>query len=64
MHVPIDLRVEDFLQTTFPVRSFDLVCSLDVIEHFEDPRPMVRKHVELLKLGGKAIYHDSKGAVW
>ncbi|MBW7970297.1 class I SAM-dependent methyltransferase [Bradyrhizobium sp. BR 10289] len=55
MQVPIDLRTEDFLQTSFPPGSFDLVFSFGVIEHFDDPRPIVRKHVEVLRPGGRAI---------
>ncbi|SHH71007.1 class I SAM-dependent methyltransferase [Bradyrhizobium erythrophlei] len=50
-----DIRKEDFMQTTFEPRSFDLVYSFGVIEHFDDPRPMVKKHFEMLKPGGTAI---------
>lgn len=50
-----DIRNEDFMQTTFDERSFDLVFSFGVIEHFSDPRPMVQKHVDMLKPGGTAI---------
>jgi hypothetical protein len=55
--VPIDLRHEDFLQTSFPSRSFDLVYSLGLIEHFtgKSLEEMIRKHVELLKPGGTAL---------
>ena len=52
---PADIRREDFMQTTFEPQSFDLVYSFGVIEHFDDPRPMVRKHFEMLKPGGIAI---------
>lgn len=49
-----DLRCEDVFETTFPMGSFDVVYSLGVIEHFEDPRAIVRRHFELLKPGGIA----------
>jgi 2-polyprenyl-3-methyl-5-hydroxy-6-metoxy-1,4-benzoquinol methylase len=50
-----DLRCEDIFQTTFPSDSFDLVYSLGVIEHFEDPMPIVRKHMHLLKPNGVCL---------
>jgi 2-polyprenyl-3-methyl-5-hydroxy-6-metoxy-1,4-benzoquinol methylase len=50
-----DIRHEDFMQTSFEPASFDLVYSFGVVEHFTDPRPMIRKHVEMLKPGGTAI---------
>jgi SAM-dependent methyltransferase len=34
---------------------FDLVYSLGVIEHFSDPLPMIRRHVELAKPGGLVV---------
>jgi 2-polyprenyl-3-methyl-5-hydroxy-6-metoxy-1,4-benzoquinol methylase len=53
----VDLRMEDFVATTFQPGSFDLVYSLGVIEHFTGDAllMMVRKHVELLKPGGTAL---------
>jgi 2-polyprenyl-3-methyl-5-hydroxy-6-metoxy-1,4-benzoquinol methylase len=53
--VPIDLRHEDVFNTSFGDGSFDLVYSLGVIEHFDDPREIVRAHVRLAKPGGKVI---------
>lgn len=50
-----DIRCEDFMQTTLPPGSFDCVYSVGVIEHFDDPRPIVRQHVEMLKPGGTAV---------
>jgi SAM-dependent methyltransferase len=54
-NVEADLREQDFMATTFEPESFDLVYSVGVIEHFDDPRPMVEKHFEMLKPGGTAI---------
>jgi SAM-dependent methyltransferase len=53
--IAADLRCEDAFQTTFPPGRFDLVYSLGVIEHFEDPRLIVRKHMELLRPGGVCL---------
>jgi SAM-dependent methyltransferase len=50
-----DIRNEDFMETTFEEKSFDVVFSFGVIEHFSDPRPMVQKHVSLLRPGGTAL---------
>ncbi len=49
------LRCEDVFSHTFPKDYFDVVHSGGVIEHFEDPREIVRIHVELLKPGGVAL---------
>lgn len=50
-----DLRCEDVFHTTFEPGSFDLVYSSGLIEHFEDPRAIVRAHVALTKPGGTTV---------
>ncbi|UCF82793.1 MAG: class I SAM-dependent methyltransferase [Desulfobacteraceae bacterium] len=50
-----DLRCEDIFLTTFQPESFDVVYSLGLIEHFDDPTDIVRRHVELLKPNGMAL---------
>jgi 2-polyprenyl-3-methyl-5-hydroxy-6-metoxy-1,4-benzoquinol methylase len=50
-----DLRCEDLFATTFAKATFDVVYSVGVIEHFEDPRHIVRAHATLLKPGGTAL---------
>lgn len=55
LEIEADLRCEDVLCTTFSGGSFDLVYSVGVVEHFNDPAPIVRKHMELLRSGGMAL---------
>ena len=55
LELEADLRCEDIFETSFPPESFDLVYSAGVIEHFDDPRDIVKQHVLLLKPGGKAL---------
>lgn len=50
-----EFRCEDVFSTTFPKSSFDVTYSVGVVEHFDDPREIIRKHVELLKPGGTAL---------
>jgi 2-polyprenyl-3-methyl-5-hydroxy-6-metoxy-1,4-benzoquinol methylase len=50
-----DLRCEGLDVTTFAPGSFDLVFSVGVIEHFDDPRDIVRQHVALTKPGGLTL---------
>lgn len=50
-----DLRCEDVFKTTFPAASFDVVFSAGLIEHFDDPRPIVRAHVDLARPGGRVV---------
>ena len=50
-----DLICEDIFSHPFKPGSFDVVYSAGVIEHFDDPRKIVRIHVDLLKPGGKAV---------
>ena len=63
-----DLRCEDVFASTVAPRTFDLVYSVGVIEHFADPSDLVRRHVELLRPGGSALilipnYRDVYGRV-
>jgi 2-polyprenyl-3-methyl-5-hydroxy-6-metoxy-1,4-benzoquinol methylase len=53
--VKADIRCEDALNSSFERASFDLVFSCGLIEHFEDPAPMVAAHVQLLAPGGTAL---------
>lgn len=50
-----DLRCEDIFSTSFVNDNLDVVYSLGVIEHFNDPTDIVRRHVLLLKQGGTAL---------
>ena len=61
-----DLRCENIFSTTFQPNSFDFVYSSGVIEHFDDPTAIVRRHIELLRPGGIALivipnYHGIYG---
>jgi len=61
-----DLRCENIFSTSFKPDSFDLVYSRGVIEHFDDPTAIVRRHVELLRPAGIALiiipnYHGIYG---
>jgi 2-polyprenyl-3-methyl-5-hydroxy-6-metoxy-1,4-benzoquinol methylase len=51
LRIPADLRCEDIFDTSFEPGSFDLVYSLGVIEHFQDPSLIVRRHLDLVKPG-------------
>ena len=53
--VEADIRCEDALDSSFEDGTFDLVFSCGLIEHFEDPAPMVAAHVKLLTSGGTAL---------
>lgn len=50
-----DLRCEDLLETSFENGSFDVVFSAGVIEHFDDPGPVVSRHMDLVRAGGVAV---------
>lgn len=52
--VPGQVDAADFL-TYDPGRRFDAVMSLGFIEHFAEPGPVLRRHVDLLAPGGLLI---------
>ncbi len=53
--IKADIRCEDALASSFQNGAFDLVFSCGLIEHFEDPAPMVAAHARLLAPGGTAL---------
>lgn len=53
--IAADIRMEDVFKTTFPDGIFDVVYSFGVIEHFDDPAHIVRKHLEMTRPGGWAV---------
>lgn len=55
LEVKADIRCEDAMNSSFEGGAFDLVFSCGLIEHFEDPAPMVAAHVKLLAPGGTAL---------
>jgi 2-polyprenyl-3-methyl-5-hydroxy-6-metoxy-1,4-benzoquinol methylase len=48
----IELHQDDFFDHHLQPASFDVVASFGLIEHFEDPRPVVQRHLDLVKPGG------------
>jgi 2-polyprenyl-3-methyl-5-hydroxy-6-metoxy-1,4-benzoquinol methylase len=46
---------EDVFQTSFEEESFDIVYSMGLVEHFENPAEIIDKHIKLLKRGGRLI---------
>lgn len=55
--IPVTVFCRDVLESDLSdLPRFDLVYSLGLIEHFGDPLPMIRKHVELAKPGGVIVF--------
>lgn len=50
-----DFRVTDGERLPFPDASFDIACSMGVLHHIEDPRPMIAEMRRVLKPGGRII---------
>ena len=55
LSLEIDLHCVDFFEHNLPLESFDCVASFGLIEHFDDPTLLVKKHIDLLKPGGTAL---------
>lgn len=53
--LPLVAGVDDVLALGFPDEHFDLVLSLDVIEHVPDPDGLARELARVLKPGGLAL---------
>jgi 2-polyprenyl-3-methyl-5-hydroxy-6-metoxy-1,4-benzoquinol methylase len=50
-----EFHCEDLHQSTFPERSFDVVYSLGVVEHFQNPKPAIESHLAMAKPGGVVL---------
>jgi len=50
-----NLYHDDLFNHHLPLASFDIVTSFGVIEHFDDARLVVQKHLDLVKPGGMAL---------
>jgi 2-polyprenyl-3-methyl-5-hydroxy-6-metoxy-1,4-benzoquinol methylase len=50
-----EFRCENVFATEFPESSFDVVYSLGVIEHFDNPLPLIEKHLLLASVGGLVL---------
>lgn len=50
-----DVRCEDMFNSSFPSDSFDVVYSIGVVEHFDDPRQLIEIHTEFLGHGGTVL---------
>lgn len=50
--IPVEVYERDLFSDNKDLPKFDIVFSLGLIEHFENPELAVSKHIELLKSGG------------
>ena len=55
MKVTAELRCEDVFKSTLGECQFDFVYSSGLIEHFDDPRDIVRQHLKFVRSGGRAL---------
>ncbi len=53
----VDYQKADAYRLPFDESSFDLVVSLDFLEHVEDPQKVIFNCAQVLKPGGSFIYH-------
>ena len=54
-NVNAKLYQKDLFSQDLPKAAFDLILSIGFIEHFNNPKPVVARYLELLKLGGQLI---------
>ncbi len=52
----ISLLVDDATNMHFPDNSFDIVFSQGVIEHFEDPKPVMKEQIRVWEYGWETEY--------
>ncbi len=55
LNINAEVLCESIFETSLKDETFDVVYSIGVVEHFNDPTEIIRKHVRLTKKGGKAI---------
>lgn len=55
LELKVDLYQDDLFSHHLPSASFDIVTSFGVIEHFDNVRPVVQRHIDLVKQGGAAL---------
>lgn len=51
----VNLHHDDIFNHHLPSASFDVVTSFGVIEHFDNVRPVVQRHLDLVKPGGATV---------
>ena len=49
---PADMVIADVRETGIPSDTFDAVLSIGLLEHFEDPMPVLEESLRILKPGG------------
>lgn len=54
----------DVFADTLPEQAFDIVFSVGVIEHFEQPEAIINRHLRLLKPGGYLVLEVPNMAGW
>lgn len=54
----VDFRVEDAERINFPNKSFDIIFSINVFHHLENPKAILGEINRLLKHGGKVVLGD------
>ena len=50
-----NIVIGDFFKSPLRPEKFDIVFSLGLLEHFDEPEKIIKKHVDLLKPGGLLI---------
>jgi 2-polyprenyl-6-hydroxyphenyl methylase/3-demethylubiquinone-9 3-methyltransferase len=53
----VNYKVADAYSLPFPDASFDVLCSMDFLEHIEDPARAIQEFARVLKPGGQFFYH-------
>lgn len=55
LKLEVDFHHEDIFRHSLNPKSFDVVTSFGVIEHFDNAAPIVKHHIDLVKPGGVAL---------
>jgi 2-polyprenyl-6-hydroxyphenyl methylase/3-demethylubiquinone-9 3-methyltransferase len=53
----VTYKVADAYELPFSDGSFDVLCSMDFLEHVEDPARAIKEFARVLKPGGTFFYH-------